>query len=68
MSLFAPGAARPSPTGRDDSAIALEEPEGVGMPVSRVGTGFAAAPEPGVVPESRVGVVESWVFGEVFVS
>ena len=34
------------------------------MPVSRVGTGFAAAPEPGVVPVSRVAVAEFAFAGE----
>lgn len=68
MSLFAPEAPRPSPAGRDDSGAALEGPEGVGTPVSRVGTGFVAAPKLGVVPVSRVAVLEPCVFGGAPVS
>jgi hypothetical protein len=56
------------PAGRVASGAEPEDPEGVGRPVSRVGTGLAVAFEPVAMPVSRVAVGELAAFGNVPVS
>jgi hypothetical protein len=56
------------PVGRVVSGAEPEDPESVGMPVSRVGTGRTAVFEFGVVPVSRVAVGELAAFGTAPVS
>jgi hypothetical protein len=67
-SLVAIGVARVLPADRVVSGAEPESPEGVGTPVSRVGTGFAAVFKPGAGPASRVAFGELAAFGTAPVS